>query len=221
MSPLLSSGGAKMNRIRYALLSDGSSDRMLMPILDWLLRRYCPNYALEPEWADLGRLPSPPKTLSGRIRKALELYDTDLLFVHRDEEGQTLEFRHGQISEALGAQTTVRAVCVIPVRMQEAWLLFDEKAIRRAAGNPNGRIPLQLPPLGTVESLTNPKEFLFQLICVASELSPTRRKKLRPQKLAHLISQSIDDFTPLNQLSAFCALEQELSDVVREAGWDT
>ena len=31
------------------------------------------------------------------------------------------------------------AICVIPVRMQEAWLLFDEIAIRHAAGNPHGR----------------------------------------------------------------------------------
>lgn len=210
-----------MNRIRYTLLSDGSSDRMLMPILEWLLRRCCPNYALEPEWADLGRLRSPPKTMCERIIKTLELYDTDLLFIHRDVEGQTFELRREQISDALGAQTAKPAVRVIPVRMQEAWLLFDEGAIRKAAGNPNGRVSLQLPPLGTVESLTNPKEFLFQLICVASELPPSRRKKLRPQKRAHRISESIGDFTPLLELSAFRALEQELSDVVREAGWNS
>jgi hypothetical protein len=38
-------------------------------------------------------------------------------------------------------------VCVVPVRMMEAWLLIDEMAIRRVAGNPNGRIPIELPVL--------------------------------------------------------------------------
>jgi hypothetical protein len=209
-----------MNRIRYTLLSDGSSDKMLMPILDWLLRRHCPNYALEPEWADLPRLRLFPKKLPERIKKTLEFYDPDLLFIHRDEEGQTFELRRRQIINALAGQTRTPAVCVIPVRMQEAWLLFNECAIRKAAGNPNGRMSLQMPTIGTIEALPNPKQVLFDLISNASGLSPTRRKKLRPQKLAHLISQSIDDFTPLNQLSAFRALEQELSGVVRDAGWD-
>lgn len=209
-----------MNRIRYVLLSDGSSDKMLMPILDWLLRRYCPNYALESDWADLRRLTCHPKTLPDRIRLTLELYDPDILFIHRDVEGQSFELRHQEIVNALEGQTRTPAVCVIPMRMQEAWLLFNESSIRKAAGNPNGRMPLQLPPIGTIEALPNPKGVLFDLISNASGLSSTRQKKLRPQKLAHLISQSIDDFTPLNQISAFRALEQELSGVVRDAGWD-
>jgi hypothetical protein len=209
-----------MNRIRYALLSDGSSDKMLMPLLDWLLRQHCPNYALESDWADLRRLKCLPNSLPDRIKLTLELYDPDLLFIHRDAEGQTLELRHRQIISALERVTRTPAVCVIPVRMQEAWLLFNESAIRKAAGNPNGRMPLQLPPIGTIEALPNPKEVLFDLIIDAKGLSPTRRKKLRPQKIAHLISQSIDDFTPLNQLYAFRKLEQELSEVVRDAGWD-
>jgi hypothetical protein len=209
-----------MNRIRYALLSDGSSDKMLMPILDWMFRQHCPNYALESDWADLRRLRCRPKTLRERIELTLKLYDPDLLFIHRDAEGQAVGQRRQEIANALCDQIRTPAVCVIPVRMQEAWLLFDKGAIRRAAGNPNGRIPLQLPPMENVEALPNPKEILFDLITNASELSPTRRKKLRPQKLAHLISQSIDDFSPLNQLSAFRALEQELSGVVRDAGWD-
>lgn len=70
-----------MKSIRYTLLSDGSSDRMLMPILDWLLCQHCPEYALESDWADLSRLPQPPKTLPDRIKDTLELYPCDLLFI--------------------------------------------------------------------------------------------------------------------------------------------
>ena len=209
-----------MNRIRYALLSDGSSDRMLMPILDWLLYRHCPNYALESEWADLVRLPRPPKTLHERIKVTLELYEPDLLFVHRDAERQPIEQRHLEIVTALAGQTEPPAVCVIPVRMQEAWLLINEGAIRKAAGNPNGSMPLQLPPIATVEAVSDPKSLLFDLIRKASGLTTTRLKKLRPQQRAHLVAQSIDDFAPLQRLSAFHALEQEMSSVVREMGWD-
>lgn len=206
--------------IRYCLLSDGSSDRMLMPVLDWLLRRHCPRHALESQWADLGRLPRPPKTLSDRIRKSLELYEPNLLFIHRDAERYSFESRHREVKAALMGQASPPTVCVIPVRMQEAWLLFDEKAIRRAAGNPNGRQSLQLPHLTTVEALPNPKEVLFTLIREASNLSSSRLKKFRPQQCAHLVAQAIDDFAPLQLVPAFRALESELVGVIEEMGWN-
>lgn len=209
-----------MSSIRYVLLSDGSSDKMLMPVLNWLLRRHCPRYALEPQWADLGRLPRPPKKLPDRITKTLELYEPDLLFIHRDAEKHSFESRHREIKTALTGQTCPPAVCVIPVRMQEAWLLFDEGAIRRAAGNPNGRMPLQLPPIGSIEALPDPKALLYTMIRDASGRTGTRLKKLKPQKSAHLISQLIDDFAQLQTLSAFCALEQDLTGVVRLMGWN-
>ena len=208
-----------MKGIRYVLLSDGSSDRMLLPILDWLLHRYCPDYALESEWADLRRLSQPPKKLSDRIRKSMEIYAPDLLFIHRDAEKQSFESRHREIETALAGLTKPPSVCVIPVRMQEAWLLFDEVAIRRAAGNPNGRLPLHLPAMSTLEALQNPKELLISLIGTASELSSTRLKKLRPRQRAHLVAQNIEDFKPLQELSAFRALEKELIDVIKGAGW--
>lgn len=209
-----------MNSIRYVLLSDGSSDRMLMPVLDWLLHSHCPRYALESQWADLGRLRQPPKTLPDRIRIAVELYEPDLLFIHRDAEKHSFESRHREIRAALEGLTTPPAVFVIPVRMQEAWLLFDEGAIRRAAGNPNGRMQLQLPSIMTVEGLPNPKELLFSMIRDASGRTSTRLKKLRPQQLAHQVAQSIEDFTPLQGIPAFQALEEELESVVNGMGWD-
>ena len=50
-----------MKELSYTLLSDGSSDKALMPILTWLLRGYLPNWAIQPEWADLSRLPKRPQ----------------------------------------------------------------------------------------------------------------------------------------------------------------
>ncbi len=210
-----------MNVIKYVLLSDGSSDKMLMPILDWLLRSKCQNYAIYSEWADLGRLRHPPKTLTAKIRKTLELYEPDLLFIHRDTEKQPFTLRRQQVIDDLVGQTNPPAVCVIPIRMQEAWLLFEEAAIRKASGNPNGEMALRLPPIDEIESLPDPKKLLLELINKASGFTGRRLKKLKTKKLAHLVSQQIDDFASLRALSAFQALESDLSTVVQEKSWHT
>ncbi len=127
-----------MSELRYTLLSDGPSDRALLPLLSWLLRTHGVERALQAEWADLRRLPNPPTGLTDRIRRGLELYPCDLLFVHRDAERASHADRvgeiHGALRQVAAAQPIPPAVCVVPVRMQEAWLLFDEAALRTAAG---------------------------------------------------------------------------------------
>ncbi len=208
-----------MKSLSYTLLSDGSSDRMLMPILDWLLYQHCPEYAVNPNWADLGRLRKPPKTLPDKIRTTLDLYPCDILFIHRDAEKETYDTRYAQITRALEGIESPPLVCVIPVRMQEAWLLFDEKAIRRASGNPNGRSALYLPTPHSVESLSDPKAFLFELIRAASGLHGARLKKLDPYRLVFRVSQYIDDFSLLRMVNAFDAMERLLENVLIVNGW--
>jgi hypothetical protein len=209
-----------MNAISYVLLSDGSSDRMLMPIIDWLLQYLCQNCAIDSQWADLGRLPNPPKTLTDRIKITLKLYETDILFIHRDAENQAVELRQREIMRALDGQVEPPAVAIIPVRMQEAWLLFDERAIRRASGNPSGRMPLSLPEINTIETITDPKEVLFSLILQASGHSGRRLKKMNARKLAHLVSKYIDNFELLRALSAFQKFERDLTQIIQEHRWN-
>src|SRR5215470_17914474 len=156
-----------MDALRYTLLTDGSSDQALMPILTWLLRAQGIHGAIQSAWADLRRLPRPPRTLSERIRLSLDLYPCDLLFVHRDAEGDFQHVRIEEIHQELAAAAqrvqVPPTVCVVPVRMQEAWLLFDEQAIRWAAGNPYGRTSLVLPLLNTLAQLLNAKHLLYDL----------------------------------------------------------
>ena len=90
-----------MKEIRYTLLTDGSSDKALIPVLSWLFYQHCPDYAIQPEWAELSRLPGPPKKLSEQIKTSVELYPCDLLFVHRDAEGMSREERVSEIRQAL------------------------------------------------------------------------------------------------------------------------
>jgi hypothetical protein len=110
-------------------------------------------------------------------------------------------------------------VCVVPVRMTEAWLLFDERAIRRAAGNPNGREPLPI-VAGNPENLPDPKGTLHEALRSASGLAGRRRKKFALTDAVQRVPDYIDDFRPLRELSAaFARLEQDLVKVIQENGW--
>lgn len=168
-----------MNDLRFTLTTDGSSDRVLLRHLGWMLRRRLgPQVALQPQWADLRQLRSKPKKLAERIRFALELYPADLLFVHRDAESIDPSPRYAEIEQAAAeANADVPVVPVVPIRMTEAWLLFDERAVRWAAGNPNGRQALGL-SIKNVEANPDPKSLLREAIKTASGKTGRRLRKL-------------------------------------------
>jgi hypothetical protein len=213
-----------LSELRYTLLPDGNSDRCLLPILTWTLQEQGVLAAIQPEWADLGRLRDPPRGLVDRILASLELYPCDLLFVHRDAESVQFETRKKEIERALleaAAPPTVLppAVCVVPVRMQEAWLLIDERAIRTAAGNPRGTQEITLPPIGQIEGLPYPKDVLHESLRAASGLSPRRRKKFDVRAAARRVTEITTDFSKLRQLSAFRALEVEVRELVQQQHW--
>jgi hypothetical protein len=195
-----------MSRLRLTLLSDGPTDQALLPILRWLIRRNSVK-PFEQNWADLYRWPRRPSRLAERVDAALELYPCELLVVHRDAEREPAESRLLEIAEATRSRA-MPVVAAVPVRMTEAWLLFDEAAIRRAAGCPNGTMPLNLPALKLAESLPNPKEVLNEALKTASALPGVRRKRFHPdiRRLADLI----DDFNPLYGIPSFCALQENL-----------
>lgn len=192
--------------IAATLLTDGSSDRVLIPILRWLCGEWTTE-AVEIRWADLTYLPRPPRTLTERARVAVELHPCDLLFVHRDAEREPAEHRHQEVAEAVGS--VVPWVAVVPVRMQEAWLLHEEQALREAAGRPAGREPLNLPPTQRVESLPDPKAVLHEALKKASGTRGRRAQAFSPVRAAHRLADSIRDWSALRTLSAFQRLEAD------------
>lgn len=196
---------------------------MLIPILEWLLRTHCGGVGIDIAYADTLRCREVPKRLQKKIEFALEAYPCDLLFVHRDAEGEPPDHRRNEIEkavESLGTKIRVAHVCVIPVRMTEARLLFDKHAIRSAAGNPNGRVELDLPPISRLEHKPDPKRLLHELLTAASELSGRRRKSFDPKTKVHLIARSLDEFSLLRQLSAFRTLESDVQLIVKERRWN-
>jgi hypothetical protein len=200
--------------LRYTLLAEGSSDQALIPILTWALRQVS-SRPIEAQWPNFERLPTKPKGLADRIRKAIELYPCDLLFVHRDADSSPPELRHREITVELAAaladQQAVPSVQVVPVRMTEAWLLFDQAAIRSAAGNPAGRMPLGLPSLARTESEPDPKARLNSALRTASGQSGRRLAAFNMAGAQRRVAALIVDFAPLRQLPAFQRFEHDLA----------
>jgi len=214
-----------MNFFKFTLLSDGSSDKTLIPHLTWLLKQNGITLPIVSRWADLSRLRERPNCLAEKIERSVDLYPCDLLFIHRDAEREPLKNRREEIErELLNLNQGLEKpffVCVIPVRMSEAWLLFDESAIRRAAGNSDGRSNLNLPKLKNTENLPDPKETLFNALRIASEKSGRKLKELN-KDLFHLryrVSDLIEDFSPLRSLSAFQVLETDIRNLIEENEW--
>jgi len=209
-----------MTALRATLLCDGSSDRALIPILDWLLQTKVTRFSLPgTQWAHLSYRRIRRQSLEERVRFTVQDYPCDLLFVHRDAEAQSPSDRRTEILDAvqhLGNNPT--AVCVIPVRMTEAWLLLDEGAIRRASGNPRGRQPLNLPVPASIERVADPKEALFQALRIASEQTGRRLRDLRVEERKHRVAELMD-YELLRNLSAFQSLETDLTTILTAGGW--
>lgn len=213
-----------MKELTFTLVTDGSSDDVLLPILTWLLRANGVTMALQPVWADLRRAYLPRRAdLTDKLRAALHLFPCDLLFVHRDAEREPRERRVAEIQRALERLPAdllqPKAVCVVPVRMQEAWLLFDEVAIKQAAGNSAFRGNLDLPPLRELEDVPDPKTVLHDCLRRASGLRGRRLRAFPVGQRARRVAELIGDFSPLRALPAFRALEEDLQDVVSRSHW--
>jgi hypothetical protein len=161
--------------------------------------------------AEFWRLPEPPRSLEDRILKGIELFPCEALFIHRDAENESPILRDLQIRaavlEAAKKGCPIPAVAIVPVRMLEAWLIFDERAIRQAAGNPNGTTPLNLPALKRMEDRPYPKDDLRDALKTASELAGRRLKKFNTAQAFWRVVDFLEDFSPLRQLPAFVAFE--------------
>ena len=186
-----------------------------MPILRWLLDQHFPTLEIKEGWVDLRRLRDPPRDLKTRIRTAVKLLPCDLLFVHRDSNTVGSEARRLEILTAFeeafpGQESRPALIPVVPVRMMEAWLLFDEAAVRWAANNTSGTMPLRLPPLQRCETIPDPKAMLHMTLRRASGLGSSRQRRLPVSRWVHSLAGRIEDFDPLRPIDAFRILEEDI-----------
>jgi hypothetical protein len=192
---------------RYTLLADGTSDEVLIPILDWLIGQHLPGVRSVSAFArDIGKVGN---DLDARVEAAVRNFPCDLLIVHRDGEAMPREQRVIEIAEVMDG-LDLPYVPIVPLRMTEAWLLSDEQAIRFAAGNAGGRNELNLPRRARWESLPDPKATLLDALRTASGKTGRALDKFNPQKARHLITPRTRSFEALRGISAFDALEADL-----------
>lgn len=192
---------------RYTLLADGSSDQVLMPIIDWLMNEHSPGMpvigAFARGWGNIGN------DLATRVDAALAYFPCDLLLIHRDTEGLPREQRVLEIAQVKSVQDHAY-VPVVVCRMTEAWLFSDEEAIRFAAENASGRHPLNLPKRQQWERIPDAKKELFGVLCRASGKTGRALAKFSPEKARHLITPRTESFHQLRGLPCFDAFERDL-----------
>ena len=197
-----------MKRVTATLVTDGSSDRVLKPLIELL---FAAHTDLPYQVTCAEGLPPLAAGLNLRIEAALELFPCDLLFVHRDAEGESSTKRQQEIQESWPNSTqTAALIVIIPVRMTEAWLIASEKPIRLAVGNPNGTETLELPAVKKIEFAPSPKEILFTALKTATGLNTSRKARFDPHKFRHRVSELIDDLAPLRMLPSFYHFEAQV-----------
>src|SRR5215213_9804747 len=87
----------------FTLISDGSTDANLIPIIQWTLKQAGACAISEGRRADFWRLRKKPGTLAERISAAADYFPCDALFIHRDAEGEERRLRAQEIFAAVEA----------------------------------------------------------------------------------------------------------------------
>jgi hypothetical protein len=188
-------------QITFCVVADGGTDRLLVPIIQWAIHHLDPDVEiLEPEF----------RKRMGSVSEFFERHtpETHLIFMHRDAENRPMAERRSEILRVNHS----RVVPVVPVRMSEAWLLFDGVAIARAADRPSSTV--DVPKIHELEGIADPKSRLEGLIIEAAGSPRGRRLKVLKQSLVDRrvsVASLIADYQPLESLSAFRQFQQDLA----------
>ncbi len=200
-----------MSVIHSVLVADGSSDRMLIPILQKLLSEL----SQDTGFADIVFAATGKGSLSERVAQAVTKYPCDIIFVHRDAENQASDLRYAEINASRPRLDSQHLVSIVPVRMTEAWLLVDPDAIRRSVGSNDLTVQLGLPNLSKVESC-DAKALLDSALSNAVNLNSRRRRRFRPEEYRTRVAELLTSIEPLRKLPSFMRLEGELKAVLNK-----
>lgn len=203
---------AAMRELVYTLLGEGATDKRLVHPIDWAIRQIAPDLSFRGQWADHRVIAPTRHGLNARVASAVEEYPCDLLFVHRDADSTDPAPRRAEIDEA--ATEEPATVPVIPIRMLEAWFLFDESAIRSGAGKPRGRAELNLPSVVEAERMADPKSVLRDSVRAAAEVTGRRLRRFNDSEKADRVAELVTDFSPLRAGVGFPAFEHDLAAVL-------
>ena len=201
-----------MDTLSTGLITDGSSDQALIPLLTTLLSDLLPQARIDTlQWI----APANKNSLSEKISYALDTgnFQLDILFVHRDAENETVAKRVEEISQSTPAGKHP-IVCVIPVKMTESWLITSDKAIKEAVGNSHSKAKLDLPAQNKIESC-DAKAVLFEALTQAREHGAHRRRKFKPERFRQRVAELTTDLTALRKIPSFKLMEDALLDILQ------
>lgn len=202
--------------MKYTLIGDGSSDKALIPVINWLLNDLFPELPVSGTFAEFRHLKYPPskKDVKAQVKYASYYYPFDILIYHRDAEDRSEDIIAIRKEEVLGELDDEilleKMVCVVPVVMTETWLLIDRTAIKKAAGNRNFAGELALPAIQTLELKSNPKMMLHELLRTARDTKKRDLAKFNVYQAVHLVAEYTTDFSALRQLRSFKEFEKDL-----------
>ncbi|UTT65117.1 DUF4276 family protein [Janibacter sp. CX7] len=197
--------------VNFVFLREGTSDDGLIPHLRSLLSRAGADSAVGSSRAYSG-------SVAERLERVLnEESRPSLIFVHRDSDSSDATARRSEILDSarkLGLAMPI--VPVVPVQELEAWLLLDEAAIREVAGNPAGRVSLDLPKISAIERCASPKEVLERALIASSGKSGRRLKKEKRSFTSRreVLLQRLDLDGNLPQLPAWQRLVDDVNNAV-------
>ena len=199
-------------RVRILIVGEGSSDLPLIRLVP-ALAVAAGALRVEADARKFGHDPVERITAAARLDPS-----ADILVVHRDADRPGLDARRRETTEA-ARQAGVPQLVVpcVPVRMTEAWLLLDEDEIRRVAGNPRGRVPLNLPPVGRSEEVPDPKAMLFEALVTAAEATGRRRRVAERSfdEWRRILLEDLDPQGPVARLPSFQVFQGELIEAVQ------
>jgi hypothetical protein len=197
---------------RGIFLADGPSDLPLSEHLQALCFEFGADVALTA--IDPHLLHEAKRTVEGRLLFLKRQGATfDIVFIHRDAESRDPEPRFAEVKAgAHSAGVSCPIVPVVPVRMTEAWLLLNERAIRDVAGRPGGRAPLHLPTVREIETIADPKARLAEALLVASETFGRRKDRFVRDFGQHrsLLLRRLDTKGEVTELAAWRRLRTDI-----------
>lgn len=187
--------------LRVLFLGEGTSDEGLVPHIERIAAEADVPVAVSSPALDWL---SPPvgHSVADKLRAVRRLSDSyDLAVLQRDADRGPDQDRRDEIASAVAAEWPELAhMPVVPVRTLEAWLLLDEQAIRQVAGNPSGRMDLQLPRAATVERIPDPKQKLKDTSAVASGVKGRRLAEVQKRfpRNRHRLFELLDQQGPVS-----------------------
>lgn len=193
-----------MTIIRTGLITDGSSDRALIPLITLLLKEH-----LQLPYDSIEHITCDTNVLSEKVSEVADTYSLDILFIHRDAENTEWTNRISEITNATPSNLMGKVIAVIPVKMTESWLLTDAKVIRNAVGNPTSTTNLEIPVASKLETCAA-KTVLLNALTAASDLGTQRRRKFKPEKFRHRVAELTTDLGLLRNIPSFKRLEDDL-----------